>query len=202
MFKKQALSVSFVVCIVFGFSAVAAQGIVVRAMAGGGYTLVNFEKASGYPDSSLDNWDQVNYSFALQGLWQVAPKIRIGGEAGWEQLYYWYYIIPYGYPGPVYREANWATMFVGSVAQYYLTRSVYLIGGVDLHFFNDDGTALGVSGGIGAEIPLFDKVVLPLEFRVKPVLGAGTPTVFQINVGAAVRTGPSRDIGQAAAAGR
>jgi hypothetical protein len=189
MLKNRELFVFLAVAfIVFGFHAVSAQRIVVRAMGGGGYTLVNFKKASGYPDSSLEDWNQVNYSLALQGLWKLAPNIRIGGEAGWEQLYYWYYIIPYGY-SPVYREANWATVFVGGVAQFFLTPIFYALGGVDLHFFSGDGTALGVSGGIGMEIPLFDRLAIPIEFRVKPVFGAGTPTVFQINIGAALSTG-------------
>lgn len=186
------LSVSLAVAFaVSGFSAVPEQGLVVRAMAGGGYTLVDFEAASGYADSTLEDWDQVNYSFSVQCLWPIASNFRLGGEAGWEQLYYRYNRVPYGsYPVTwVYREANWATVFVGGVAQYFLARSVYLIGGVDLHFFSGDGTALGVSGGIGTEIRLSDKLAIPVEFRVKPVLGAGTPTVFQINVGAALNTG-------------
>jgi hypothetical protein len=157
-------------------------------MAGGGYTLVNFAGASGYPDSSLENWDQGHYSFSLQGLWQVAPKVRFGGEAGWEQLYYYYYIIPYG-PSPVYREANWATIFMGPLVQLFLTSKVYVLGGVDLHLFSGDGTAIGVSAAIGAEFRLSGKLALPVEFRVKPIFGAGTPTVLQLNLGLAFTTG-------------
>jgi hypothetical protein len=186
MCGKRGFFVSLIV--VFGFCAVAAQGVVVRAMGGGGYTLVDFEKASEYSDDYLEDWDQGNYSFALQGFWQVAPDIRIGGEAGWEQLYYYFYRIPYGY-SPVYREASWSAMFVGGVVQIFLARSVYLTGGVDLHSFIDDGTALGVSGGIGAELRISERLALPLEVRVKPVFGAGTPTVLQVNAGLAFGAG-------------
>jgi hypothetical protein len=183
MFRTRAVLVSIVVA--FIVSAVSGQGFIIRAMGGGGYTLINFEGASGYPDSSLENWDQANYSFALQGLWQVAPNIRIGGEAGWEQLYSWYYIIPYGSSGPVYRQANWATIFVGGLAQIFLTHSLYVLGGVDIHSFSGDGTAVGVSAGIGAQFRVSGKLAIPLEFRIKPVFGAGTPMVLQINTGVA-----------------
>jgi hypothetical protein len=159
------------------------QGVIVRASAGGGFTLVNFENASGYPDSSLQDWDQGHYSFFIQGLFTVKPRLRIGGEIGFEQLYYWYYIIPYGY-SPVYREANWATVFVGGVAQYFVTPLVYILGGADLHFF--DGTpAVGISLAMGVE-PRFGKLSFPIEFRVKPIIGgAGVPTPLQITVGMA-----------------
>jgi hypothetical protein len=186
--KKSVFITLVVVFLSSGFSTASAGMPVLRFMAGGGYTLVNFEKASDYPDSSLENWDQVNYSFALQALWRMAPKIRLGAEAGWEQLYYWYYIIPYGY-SPVYREANWATVYVGGIAQVFLTHGLYVLGGVDLHSFSGDGTALGVSGAIGTEIRLSSMLALPVEFRIKPVLGKGTPTVLQINIGLAWGTG-------------
>jgi hypothetical protein len=188
MVRAKTVSVRFVAALmVFGFTAVSAQGLVIRASAGGGYTLVNFPDASGYPDSSLEDWDQVNYSFSLQGLWQVTPKVRLGGEAGFEQLYYWYYRIPYG-PSPVYREANWATMFVGPAVQLFLTRTVYVLGGADLHFF-DESPAFGISAAIGMEFRLSDKLALPVEFRVKPIFGAGTPTALQLNLGVAFGKG-------------
>lgn len=190
MFRKRLLFVPLVVFAVSVYTAPSTGAPVFRLMAGGGYTLVNFEGASGYPDSSLENWDQGHYSFSLQALWRVAPKLRIGGEAGWEQLYYWYYIIPYGSTGPVYREANWATIFVGGLAQIFLTRSLYVLCGIDLHSFSGDGTALGASGGIGTEFRLSEKLAIPLEFRIKPVLGAGTPTVLQLNLGLEFRAGP------------
>jgi len=181
----------FVLCVVAfvvsGFTAASAQGPVIRVMAGGGYTLVNFAGASGYPDSSLENWDQAHYSFSLQGLWQVAPKVRVGGEAGWEQLYYYYYIIPYG-PSPVYREANWATMFIGPVVQLFISRNAYVLGGADMHLFSGS-MAVGISAAIGLEFRLSDKLALPVEFRVKPIFGAGTPTVLQLNLGLAFSTG-------------
>jgi hypothetical protein len=188
MFRKKRLFVlGAIVCIVSGAGAASAQGIIVRVMGGGGYTAVDFEGASGYADSTLENWNQTNYSFALQALFKVAPSVRVGGEAGWEHLYYWYHIIPYG-PSPVYRELDVATMFVGGLAQLFLARSLYVLGGVDLHFFNSS-TALGVSAGIGGQFRVSDKVAVPLEFRVKPVLGDGTPMVLQINTGVAFGSG-------------
>ena len=62
-------------------------------------------------------------------------------------------------------------------------------GGADLHFFIDDGSAFGVSGGLGAEIRISDKLSLPVEFRAKPVFGEGTPTVLQVNLGLAFSAG-------------
>ena len=189
MFRTRALFVVLAaVFVVSGFTAASAEMPVIRVMAGGGYTLVNFAEASGYPDSSLQNWDQANYSFSLQCLWRLTPTVRLGAEAGWEQLYYWYYVIPYGY-SPVYREANWATIFAGPVVQIFLARSVYVLGGADLHFFSGDGTAVGLSAGIGTEFRLSNTLTFPLEFRVKPVLGKGTPTVLQINLGLAWSAG-------------
>jgi hypothetical protein len=189
MFGKKVLFVSCAIaCIVSGANAASAKGIEVRAMAGGGYTLVNFDAVMDDPSATLEDWDQFNYSFSLQALWKVRSNICIGGEAGWERLYYYYYSAPYGYYRS-YHEANWTTVFVGGVAQYFLARSLYVLGGVDIHSFSGDGTALGISAGIGTEFKLSEKLAIPLEFRVKPVLGSGTPTVLQINLGAAFSSG-------------
>ena len=185
MCRIKILFVSLVTLFVISeLTVMSADELFIRALVGGGYTAVNFPEASGYSDDYLEDWDQMNYSFSLQGLRQVAPKIRVGGEAGWERLYYWYYKIPYGYY-PVYREADWSTMFVGPVVQFFLTPNVYVLGGADLHFFIDDGTALGLSVAFGTEYRLSNNLALPIEFRVKPVFGDGTPTVMQINIGIA-----------------
>jgi hypothetical protein len=192
MGRARAVFASCVVAfVVSGFTFASAQGLVIRAMAGGGYTLVDFAGASGYPDSTLENWDQAHYSFSAQGLWQLTPKVRVGGEAGWEQLYYRYNRVPYGsYPYTwVYREANWATIFVGPVVQLFLTSKVYVLCGADGHFFNGN-PALGISAAIGAEFRLSGRLALPVEFRIKPIFGSGTPTVLQLNLGLAFS--PSR----------
>jgi hypothetical protein len=152
----------------------------IRFLAGGGYTFVDLNQASGYDEDHLEDWNQGNYAFSLQGLYSLNPRLRLGLELGYEQLYYWHYRIPFG-TTPVTREANWAMLFMGPVAQVFLVGGLYLQAGADLHFF-EDSPAFGLSGAMGMETRI-GSFSIPLELRVKPVFGDGLPTVLQVNTG-------------------
>lgn len=158
-----------------------AEGLTLKVLGGGGYTFVDFEEASGYSDDYLEDWDQGHYSFGVQAYRAFGPLLA-GLEAGYEQLYYWYYRIPFGSSGPLTREANWGTPFLGPVAQIFLGPIFYLHGGADLHFF-DGEAALGVSAAAGVAIPA-GPLRIPIELRAKPVVGGdGLPTALQLNLG-------------------
>jgi len=147
---------------------------------GGGYTLVDLATATGESNNNITNGNQGHYSFSARGLLSLGSSFRLGVEAGYEQLYYAAVTIPY-VPSPIYREYNEGTTFFGAIGQWFLAGPLFVIGGVDLHIFNN-GVAPGVSGGLGLEFRL-GGLAIPLEFRAKPVFGDGTPTALQVNTG-------------------
>lgn len=85
-----------------------------------GYTALDFEAASGYPDSLMDDWDQFHYKITAYGLFPLSSTFSAGLELGYNYLYYYYYRIPYG-TSPVYREAQWSTISCLGMVRYDLS---------------------------------------------------------------------------------
>ena len=146
-----------------------------------GYTAVNFEKALGYSDEYLNDWDQFYYSATLKGFLTTDKTVDYGAEIGWQRLYYAYYVVPYG-TSPVYREFNITTFSIMGLARYSTTNRFFVIAGAGIHFFYD-----GVAPALMVEPGYFFKVgenlKIPVSLRIYPIFGDGTPTPVSLGIG-------------------
>jgi hypothetical protein len=145
-----------------------------------GFTLVNFEQALGYSDNDMEDWSQFHISASLRGFLSSAKPVRFGTELAWQQLYYAYYIVPYG-PSPVYREFN-VTTFSVTVLGRYSVNNFFLTGGAGIHFFNS-GVSPAICLEVGYMLGNSDKLRFPVSFRINPIFGSGTPVPISIGAG-------------------
>lgn len=148
-----------------------------------GFTPVNFEKALGYSDDYMEDWDQIHYGVAARGFLLWDKSFEIGAELAWQRLYYAYYIIPY-VPSNLYREFNVSTFSLTVLARYWMGKKIFIIGGLGMHLFND-GIAPSLSFEAGYMLKLSETLKMPLSLRFTPILGDGTPMPVSIGVGAA-----------------
>jgi hypothetical protein len=146
-----------------------------------GYSAVNFEKALGYSDDYMDDWDQFYYSVSLKGFLTSDKPFHYGAEIGWQRLYYAYYIVPY-VPSPLYREFNISTISFMALARYSANQRFFILAGPGFHLFND-GVALAVLIEPGYLIRLGENMKIPVSFRLNPVFGDGTPITISLGVG-------------------
>lgn len=145
-----------------------------------GFTFVNFEQALGYSDDYMEDWSEFHYSAALRGFLLSEKSIQPGAEVAWQQLYYAYYIVPYG-ASPVYREFNISTVSLTVLGRYTMN-NIFLVGGAGIHFFND-GIAPAICIEAGYNINAGANLKLPVSFRVNPIFGSGTPIPFSAGIG-------------------
>jgi len=153
-----------------------------------GFTLVNFEKALGYSDAFMEDWDQFHLALAARGFLKSNSALQIGGELAWQQLYYAYYIVPYG-TQRVYREFNISTLSLTALARI-TSEHFFIAAGPGIHVFHD-GIAPAVSMEMGMNVNLGDKITVPFSLRLDPILGDGIPTAISIGVGAAYKLSSS-----------
>jgi hypothetical protein len=159
----------------------AQRGIEISLSAYPGYTAVNFEKALGYSDEYMNDWDQFYYAFSLKGLLTSDKSVHFGAEVGWQQLYYAYYVVPY-VPSPVYREFNISTVSIMALARYSRNQRFFALTGAGIHIFYD-GVAPAIFIEPGYVIKLGKNLKLPLSVRVNPVFGDGTPIAVSLGIG-------------------
>jgi hypothetical protein len=145
-----------------------------------GFTIVNFEEALGYPDDYMTDWSQFYFSAVVRGFLNAGKSFHFGAEISWEQLYYAYYVVPYGMY-PVYREFNVSTFSVMALARYSINK-FFVIGGMGANFFNE-GVAPALCLEVGYMIHGGGKVKFPVSFRLNPIFGDGTPTPVSIGLG-------------------
>ena len=144
-----------------------------------GFTLVNFENALGYSDDYLEDWSEFHYSAALRGFLLSGKPIEFGAELAWQQLYYAYYIVPYG--PSVYREFNVSTVSFMALGRYSVNK-FFVVGGAGIHFFNS-GISPAICFEAGYKIILGENLKLPVSFRVNSIFGSGAPTPISAGIG-------------------
>lgn len=160
-----------------------------------GYNIINFEELMGVPYWDKDNpatSTQITddspfvYKGGVQATFDVADKIRLGGELSTSRLYY----VEERYSVQLIdTEYRWRTydiwtLNIEGISQFFLTRNIYLQAGTGVHyFFNGSGIALGAMGGIGYEIPFTEKISIPVEFRNDWIFGEATSGIFSLGVG-------------------
>lgn len=150
-----------------------------------GYTAVNFEKALGYEDEDMEDWDQLYYSFSAKGYFNSDKPINFGAEVGWQRLYYAYYVVPYG-PSPVYREFNVSTTSVMALARYSKNQKFYALAGAGIHIFGD-GVAPAIFIEPGYLVSIGENLRIPLSVRLNPIFGDGTPITISFGIGVSYR---------------
>ena len=149
-----------------------------------GYTAVNFEKAIGYSDDYMDDWDQFYLSIHAKAYLPSQGKFQIGAEVGWNKLYYAYYRVPYG-TYPLYYEFYISTTSLMLSGRYSMN-NFFIAGKGGLHIF-DNGVALAMGGEAGIKLNVTDNINIPLSACITPVFGDGTPISISLGLGLVYR---------------
>jgi len=157
-------------------------GLSLAILGGAGVTLVDVEKASGY--SSLQDWDTFHYQFKLQGFFSLGA-LDVGLEAGYNKLYWWYYVGPYG-SQTIYRQGNVGTWSILALVQKSGNSGLFLQAGGGLHMFPED-SAFGVMAASGYAFRLSQRISIPVFFRVDAVFGTGSPIAISGGSGVRIR---------------
>ena len=179
--KKNLSWFLILIFLLFSCGIFAQKGIEISLSAYAGYTAVNFEKALGYSDEDMEDWDQFYYSVSLKGFLTSDKPLHFGAEIAWQRLYYAYYIVPYG-PSPVYREFNVATTSVMALVRYSAENKFFALAGAGIHFF-EDGVAPAIFIEPGYMISIGEKLKIPVSIRINPIFGDGTPIPVSVGVG-------------------
>jgi hypothetical protein len=149
---------------------------------GAGFTIVDLAKASGYDEPILTEWGTFHYKFNLQALYRLG-MIELGLEVGYNDLYWYYLRIPYGYQ-TIYRENYVHTVNIYGLLQHTMPNAIFLQGGAGIHIFGD-GSVLGLMGEVGYDIQLSERLSIPLFLRFDVIFGDGTP--MPISLGGGIR---------------
>ncbi len=147
-----------------------------------GFTIVNFEKALGYSDDYMEDWNEFYTCAAIRGFLKPGKQFDIGVEIAWQQLYYAFYRVPYG-TSPVYREFNISTISLSALGRFNKNNFFAVIGG-GLHIFND-GIAPAICLEPGFMLRAGPKLMLPISLKINPIFGDGTPLPVSLGIGAA-----------------
>jgi len=152
---------------------------------GAGYTLVNFDKAVGVDD--LEEWDNIGAMIKVSVDFQLRDNLFLVGEVGTNRLYYWEYYWSDGYYSGYRFGTDWTSNLVVQL-KGYLSDRIFLQSGIGLHFYNDgSGMVPGDVVQIGYEIPLNDKITIPVLVRMENVWGQGSPSLFMLGAGASYK---------------
>lgn len=146
-----------------------------------GFTLVNFEKALGYEDDHMIDWDQFYYSISIKAFLTSEKKSQFGAEISRQRLYYAYYGIPYP-PLTAYREFDVSTTSIHALLRYSPSSHFFLTTGLGVHIFNN-GVAASILVEPGYMINLGEKMKIPVSLRLNPVFGDGTPVPVSLGAG-------------------
>jgi hypothetical protein len=175
----------FVACVLIFFASTwnihAQKNLEVSLSVLPGFTAVNFEKALGYSDDYMEDWDQFTYGFSAKGFLVPDKPYRFGAEIGWQRLYYAYYVVPYG-DYPVFREFNISTVSLMALAGYSITENFFVIAGAGIHIFNNGVTpAFYIEPGY--QIKFGQRIKVPISLRINPVFGDGMPILISLGLG-------------------
>ncbi|MBN2035561.1 MAG: hypothetical protein JW768_02345 [Chitinispirillaceae bacterium] len=151
------------------------------ARIGAGYTWVDFEEASDRREEYQEDCGEFHFKAAGYGLLPLGPLMSAGLEIGYNNLYWYYYRVPY-VPSPIHDEKYWSTISFLGLLRVNLTDLFFVQTGAGLHAFIDDGSAFAVSAAAGIQ-PRINNISFPISVRIEPVFGKGTPTVFALDAG-------------------
>ncbi len=161
-----------------------------------GYNSIDFEELMGVPywdaanspyDTQITDESAFVYKGGVQLTFDVAEKVRLGGEVGINRLYYVeerYSVLMGNDDEYRWRMYDIWTLNLGGLAQLYVSDNVYLQTGLGIHnFTNGSGVALSTMAGVGYEIPINEKFSVPVEFRNDWVFGDALSGIFSLAVG-------------------
>jgi hypothetical protein len=162
-------------------AAPAAAQRAVELHVGGGYTVVDVQRASGQSDE-VEEEDQGMFQVFGRFFFMPVGRAMLGAEAGYRYLYY--YEVPY--PPFDYLSRDVATTHVAGLLRLPLARWLAVEGGAGL-FFSEDGTSLGVFGAAGFDLPLAQRLSLPIRARIDLLMEDPVVIPFGATIGAAYR---------------
>jgi len=175
--KRISILLLFLLCFVAGRAQFKSFGLIV----GAGHTLVDVEEAINW--SPLEDWDYFAVLIKATAEYEVMPGLSLVAEAGANRLYYWEYRWSDGYYSGYRYRSEWTTNLGTSIKKTW-DKGFYLQGGPAIHVFNDgSGIVLGLLAGAGYELEIGDDFLLPLGFRIEPVLGNATPISLLVHGG-------------------
>jgi len=147
-------------------------------LGGGGATFVDIAKDMGVDESWLMDWTMVNWRVTVQGLYQVAPMLEIGGEVGFDTLYY------VTWQSPSVSYSHFVTVTATNIhllAEYDFAGSFFAQAGVGA-FIYSESTGVGFLAALGGRIPISDVFSLPVMVRFDAVPGYAMPLTVMLGL--------------------
>lgn len=162
-------------------AAPAAAQRAVELHVGGGYTVVDVEKASGQ-SGEVRAEEQAMYQIFGRFLFMPVGRAMLGVEAGYRYLYY--YEVPSPPFGYVPRDV--APTHVAGLLKLPLAGGLAAEGGAGL-FFYEEGTSLGIFGAAGFDLPLTPQMSVPIRARIDLLMEDPVTIPVGATIGAALR---------------
>ncbi len=163
------------------YAAPAAAQRAVELHVGGGYTIVDVQKASGQ-SGEVRAEEQGMYQVYGRFFFMPVGRAMLGAEAGYRYLYY--YEVPYAPFGYLSRDI--APTHVAGLLKLPLAGGLAVEGGAGL-FFYEEGSSLGIFGAAGYDVPIIRQVSLPIRVRMDLLIEDPAAIPVGATVGAAFR---------------
>ncbi len=146
-------------------------GIDINGLASIGYTIVDVEEAAGEIGGTIyQDWSEFYWSFRAQGLYRLNETMLVGGEIGFQNLFWYYAEIPY--VPTIYRPWNVIPVNISGVFQYNLSEAMSLQGGAGAYIYGDR-MAFGLFSSFTYKWKITDSIYIPAFVRLDAIFALG-----------------------------
>lgn len=150
-------------------------------LGGAGFTAVDVAKDLEIEEDYLEDWDKFHWRIAAQAIYRLKPNLGVGLEAGFQSLYYFYYIYPYTEGQNAYRENTVTATTIGGLVDFRFGRYFFAqaVAGVAMY---EESTLFSIGGAVGGEFPVSDLIAVPVMARFDYVSGGPSPAALVVGL--------------------
>lgn len=163
-----------ILCFCFN-SSISAAEVIFKIQNNFGFTAVDITQTR-YSSGSMVDWDKFHYQGLIQFMIKPRKIISLGGEVGFNRLYFWEQKYVNSYGDNRWRWGQAWTIDYGPIIYVGLGKYFYTMTGFVIHtYFNGYGTHAGLPIGIGACFPITKHFGISTDIRNDLISGRGTP---------------------------
>jgi hypothetical protein len=159
-------------------TAAAEKKFAISILGGGGATFVNIPKDLDINEAWLDDWTKVNWRITLQGIYRLNSWLGIGGEFGYDTLYY------ATWNSPSVSWFHYVTVTATNIhmlAELNFAGSFFLQAGAGVFMFSESA-GIGFVGALGGTIPINKALSLPVMVRLDAIPNAPMPLTLMLGL--------------------